>query len=70
MFDKFYRGPHGGASGAGLGLPICRGIAQAHGGTVRAENCSAGGALFRVMLPRVGDPPAVPVEAEITGVGP
>jgi two-component system sensor histidine kinase KdpD len=60
IFEKFQRGPHPGTSGAGLGLAICRGIAEAHGGSIRAENRSAGGATFHITLPSGGQPPPVP----------
>jgi two-component system, OmpR family, sensor histidine kinase KdpD len=56
IFDKFYRGPHGGVAGAGLGLPICKGIVEAHGGSIRAETLPTGGAAFHIALPR-GEPP-------------
>ncbi|MFA6110311.1 MAG: sensor histidine kinase KdpD, partial [Candidatus Latescibacterota bacterium] len=51
VFEKFWRGPRQGAAGVGLGLPICRGIVLAHGGTVLAENRLEGGASFRLRLP-------------------
>ena len=60
VFDKFYRGQHSGISGAGLGLPICRGIAEAHGGSLRAESRPGAGAVFCVSLPIGGVPPAGP----------
>ncbi len=52
VFDKFYRvhRPEG-VSGTGLGLAICKGIVEAHGGLIRAENMEGGGAKFTVMLP-------------------
>ena len=43
-----------GAGGTGLGLAICREIVDAHGGTIRAENNSAGGAIFSFELPLSG----------------
>ncbi len=44
IFDKFYRGSAAGqASGTGLGLAICRGIVEAHGGSIWAENLVQGG---------------------------
>lgn len=54
VFDKFYRvrRPEG-AGGAGLGLSICKGIVEAHGGLIRAENRAGGGAKFTVALPLV-----------------
>ncbi len=57
LFDKFVRGPHAGIGGAGLGLAICRAIAQVHGGTLFAENHAAGGAVFHLTLPIGGEPP-------------
>lgn len=57
VFDKFYRGPHVGVSGAGLGLPICRGIAEAHGGSIVAERRLGVGAVFRITVPIGGEPP-------------
>ncbi|HEX2880258.1 MAG TPA: DUF4118 domain-containing protein [Polyangiaceae bacterium] len=68
IFERFFRAPSTGSPrGAGLGLAICRGIVEAHGGTIRAENKPTGGALFRVTLPRTGAAPAVPVEMTDTG---
>jgi two-component system sensor histidine kinase KdpD len=57
VFEKFYRGAPGGALGAGLGLPICRAIVEAHGGRMWAENRTGGGAAFRFTLPISGTPP-------------
>jgi two-component system sensor histidine kinase KdpD len=64
VFDKFYRGldSHSRA-GAGLGLTICRGVLELHGGRITAENRPDGGALFRFTLPIIGTPPKVMVEA-------
>jgi two-component system sensor histidine kinase KdpD len=63
IFDKFYRGAHTGVYGVGLGLPICRGIVEAHGGTMSAENRDGGGAVFRFTLPMVGNAPQMPAVA-------
>jgi len=61
VFDKFYRSPGVGArSGAGLGLAICRGIVELHGGKIWAENTPGGGAAFRFSLPLQGAPPHIP----------
>jgi len=62
IFDKFYRGPRAGAGGVGLGLSITRGLVEAHGGTIIAENRVNGGARFTIRLP-LGTPPAAPQEA-------
>jgi two-component system sensor histidine kinase KdpD len=52
LFDKFYRGPQKeNKSGAGLGLAICRGIVDIHGGTLVAENRPGGGMIFQLSLP-------------------
>ncbi|SLN27069.1 C4-dicarboxylate transport sensor protein DctB [Pseudooctadecabacter jejudonensis] len=38
--------------GMGLGLTISAGIVTDHGGTITAQDCAAGGAVFHVTLPR------------------
>jgi two-component system sensor histidine kinase KdpD len=63
IFEKFYRLPREGAGGGGgLGLAICRGIVQAHGGRIWAENRDGGGAVFRFAVPIEGAPPEVASE--------
>jgi two-component system sensor histidine kinase KdpD len=52
IFEKFYRAKSGNARGAGLGLPICRAIVEAHRGTIQALPRAGGGAVFRIGLPR------------------
>lgn len=53
IFDKFYRvaGPERGPSGTGLGLSICKGIVEAHGGRIWAENRQNGGTSISFTLP-------------------
>jgi two-component system sensor histidine kinase KdpD len=51
IFEKFHRAVRAGA-GTGLGLAICRGILQAHGGSIRATNRPSGGASLLFLLPR------------------
>ena len=51
IFEKFYRGNSKNVRGAGLGLPICRAIIQAHRGTIQALTRDGGGTTFRISLP-------------------
>jgi signal transduction histidine kinase len=53
LFTKFSTKSvaNGTEHGTGLGLFICKGIVEAHGGTIAALNNSGGGATFRMVLP-------------------
>jgi two-component system sensor histidine kinase KdpD len=70
IFEKFFRGKPAaaGVPGAGLGLAICRGVVDAHGGTLVAANRPGGGAVFRMTLPLVGKPPPSPLDLEGDGL--
>jgi two-component system sensor histidine kinase MprB len=51
VFDRFYRSAAARSMpGSGLGLAIVREVAEAHGGTVTAEDAPGGGALMRLHL--------------------
>ncbi|MGI9059235.1 MAG: sensor histidine kinase [Ktedonobacteraceae bacterium] len=52
IFDKFYRvlGTQRG-TGSGLGLAVCKGLVEAHGGSIWVEDRENGGAIFRFTLP-------------------
>ncbi len=56
LFSKFFRVPGTRVPGVGLGLAVCRGIVEAHGGTITADNAPGGGARFRVRLPAATPP--------------
>jgi len=63
IFDKFYRGRSARRiPGTGLGLPICRRIAEAHGGRLWAEHAPGGGVVFVLSIPV--DPPALEVPSD------
>lgn len=70
VFERFRRLAGDGQKkpGAGLGLYICRGLVEAHGGTIQVDQAAQGGAEFSFTLPRatrndedapVGDPVGV-----------
>ena len=56
IFDR-YQQAHQGHGGSGLGLAIVKALAEAHGGSVRAESEEGKGSRFSVMLPRDGESP-------------
>jgi PAS domain S-box-containing protein len=54
VFDRFFQVSNakmGGRHGAGLGLPIARGIVEAHGGTIWIESAPGRGTIVRFTLP-------------------
>ncbi|MGE5548597.1 MAG: DUF4118 domain-containing protein [Solirubrobacterales bacterium] len=60
VFDMFTRVGHADSqpAGTGLGLAICRGIVEAHGGTIRAESGAGGvGTAISIHLPLPPHPP-------------
>jgi signal transduction histidine kinase len=70
VFERFVR--IGESNGAGLGLPIARWIAEAHGGTLRLEGSWPGATTFAVTLPLDSSDEAathsvaIPVEVSLT----
>jgi PAS domain S-box-containing protein len=54
VFDRFYQGSLSSRAtrhGAGLGLPIARGIVEAHGGRIWIESAAGSGTTVRFTLP-------------------
>ncbi len=55
IFEPFFRGSQaraeGSAAGAGLGLPIARWIAEAHGGRLELAESGPGGSVFQAVFP-------------------
>ncbi|CAN5826083.1 hypothetical protein BH11PSE8_BH11PSE8_35080 [soil metagenome] len=63
IFESFVRGASSaGVRGSGLGLAVCRAIAEAHGGSLVAQARVGGGSSFVLSLV-AEEPPLVPVEA-------
>ncbi|MBL8089489.1 MAG: DUF4118 domain-containing protein [Anaerolineales bacterium] len=68
IFDKFYRVTASDkVTGTGLGLSICKGIIEAHGGNIWAENLPNGFAFnFTIPLLLDGKPaPKLPLDSEM-----
>ena len=57
VFDPFFTTR---PQGLGLGLPICRALLEAHGGTIQVDTPAGGGARFTVLLPDRPQPSAEP----------
>jgi signal transduction histidine kinase len=68
VFDRFWRADAarsrtGERPGFGLGLSICRWIAEAHGGSIAVTSRAGRGSTFTVTLPRAGNPQPVVINS-------
>jgi PAS domain S-box-containing protein len=51
VFDRFWQATRAGRQGAGLGLPITKGIVEAHGGRIWVESTEGKGTTFSFTVP-------------------
>jgi two-component system OmpR family sensor kinase len=71
IFDRFRTGDDSRSRGTGLGLPLVRAVARAHGGDVTVRSRPGEGSEFELTLPEpAGDRPALPAgPARLAGAG-
>jgi two-component system NtrC family sensor kinase len=68
IFEPFFTTKPPG-QGTGLGLSLCRGIIEGHGGTIAVESSPGRGTTFRIELP-VKSPPAAAAAAPVAAAQP
>jgi PAS domain S-box-containing protein len=64
IFEPFFTTKPAG-QGTGLGLPLCQGIVEGHGGTMRVESTPGEGSLFVIELP-ITRAPVTASEMQVT----
>src|SRR5262249_54997928 len=69
IFEPFFTTKPAGI-GTGLGLPLCRGIIEGHGGTIRMRSQPGQGTVFRVELPVGAEPMAEPATPAVVALAP
>jgi signal transduction histidine kinase len=62
VFDRFWQATRANRQGAGLGLPITKGIVEAHGGRILVESTPNRGTTFFFTIPE-----AIPEQARPSG---
>ena len=57
VFDRFWQATRVGYQGAGLGLPITKGIVETHGGRIWVESSEGRGTTFSFTIPTASESP-------------
>jgi signal transduction histidine kinase len=60
VFDRFWQARKGATTGAGLGLPIVKGLVEAHGGQIAVDSVLGSGTTFTFTIPRATPAPRQP----------
>jgi signal transduction histidine kinase/FixJ family two-component response regulator len=68
IFDRFWQAKRADRRGTGLGLTICKGIVQAHGGRIWAESREGKGTTVYFTLPAVTSPDSRHVATNVANI--